>query len=145
MPNPLVIWTSDRDCSVHHWGRVYLPISISMWFDTHLENITRTLRHLWLIYISSNSSLHCIWRYQRLHQSHCSPDHATLLSSYCNQIPPFLRSRLLRTHQIKWISTSNQLADIFPKPLVASKFVPLWQKLLGWWSLCYHSTERECY
>jgi hypothetical protein len=33
--------------------------------------------------------------------------------------------------KIKWISTSAQLADIFTKPLVASKFIPLQEKLLG--------------
>jgi hypothetical protein len=40
----------------------------------------------------------------------------------------------VRTGQIriKWISTSDQLADIFTKPLPLSKFTTIHQKLLGW-------------
>jgi hypothetical protein len=34
--------------------------------------------------------------------------------------------------RIKWISTQDQLADIFTKPLPLSKFVGLRQTLLGW-------------
>jgi hypothetical protein len=37
------------------------------------------------------------------------------------------------------------LADIFTKPLVASKFKGLRKKLLGWWPLYTNSTERECW
>ncbi len=40
----------------------------------------------------------------------------------------------VRTGQIhiKWISTDNQLADIFTKPLTAQKITHLRQQLLGW-------------
>jgi hypothetical protein len=34
--------------------------------------------------------------------------------------------------KIQWISTDQQLADIFTKPLVASKFKGLQKRLLGW-------------
>jgi hypothetical protein len=33
---------------------------------------------------------------------------------------------------IQWISTAEQLADIFTKPLALQKFIPLRLKLLGW-------------
>jgi hypothetical protein len=32
----------------------------------------------------------------------------------------------------KWISVKDLLADILTKPLVASKFIPLHEKPLGW-------------
>jgi hypothetical protein len=53
-----------------------------------------------------------------------------------------VRQGLIR---IKWISTDQQLADIFTKPLVTSKFTELRFKLLGWWPLLAPSTERECW
>jgi hypothetical protein len=47
-----------------------------------------------------------------------------------------VRTGLIR---IKWISTHDQLADIFTKPMPLSKFIGLQQTLLGW---CEHSTLR---
>jgi hypothetical protein len=67
--------------------------------------------------------------------------YAPLLSTHLHQIPPLSGACQSWPHQNQMVSTLDQLADIFTKPLPLSKFVGLRQTLLGWWTL---HTEREC-
>jgi hypothetical protein len=46
--------------------------------------------------------------------------------------------------RILWISTENQLADIFSKPLVASKLISPIPETTWMVTTLIHFTEREC-